>query len=282
MIVGVCVGPDSVLLGASVAAADGIVREDPLSCMTRSERRGLGAQSASVSRAVESMTLDTVRISAKKARRAAARSARGLIGRLVAENRSLRRQVRELEVYRSLAYTDHLTGLYNRRYFEERLAEEIERARRTSTRLSVMVIDLDGFKEINDRLGHSMGDEVLRAVAERIRTHGRKFDVACRVGGDEFAILLPHADRSAALGVLSRLRKAMDRPTSRVWADPPPSVDFSAGIATFPEDGSSALELFGAADTRMYGEKVAAASEARSSTEATGDGRPGSPCSGTA
>jgi GGDEF domain-containing protein len=109
-----------------------------------------------------------------------------------------------------LVHTDSLTGLHNRRLFMDRLEEEIRRVQRHSGCLSVMVLDLDHFKQINDRFGHDAGDRVLRAAAERTRAVKRATDVAARVGGEEFALLLPATDAAGAMRLAQRLRGSIE------------------------------------------------------------------------
>src|SRR4029077_10224281 len=113
--------------------------------------------------------------------------------RLSRQNAALRREVARLEVYRAMAYRDPLTGLWNRRFFEERLNEELSRSQRAGSqrRFSVMVLDLDDFKATKDRHGQPVGDTVLKDLSEFLVTHLRQHDVACRTGGDEFSVLLP-------------------------------------------------------------------------------------------
>jgi diguanylate cyclase (GGDEF)-like protein len=110
---------------------------------------------------------------------------------------------------RQLADMDALTGLHNRRYFHETLSREVARANRYERELALMVLDLDDFKSINDRIGHLAGDGVLAEAAERLRDVVRSADVACRVGGDEFAIILPESTVADADGLYRRLQSAM-------------------------------------------------------------------------
>lgn len=110
-----------------------------------------------------------------------------------------------------LASTDPLTGLLNRRYFDERLFAELQRARRRSDQLALLMLDLDQFKAINDKHGHVRGDLVLRCVADRLRRSVRIFDVCTRYGGDEFAVLMPSSTRETALTVAERVRDAVRR-----------------------------------------------------------------------
>jgi diguanylate cyclase (GGDEF)-like protein len=153
---------------------------------------------------------------------------------------------------RQLADLDALTGLHNRRFFHETLEREVARALRYSRRLSLMVFDLDDFKAVNDRLGHLAGDAVLAEAAERIRTVVRTADVACRVGGDEFAVILPESDLVDA----DRLyRRVQDAVSSKPLADAGRLL-LSAGVTELrPQD--DARSFFDRADDALYRAKDA-------------------------
>ncbi len=150
---------------------------------------------------------------------------------------------------KQLAYLDGLTGIFNRRYFELRIVEEIERARRFGTGMGVIMVDIDQFKRLNDEFGHLLGDEVLRQVSSIFHQQLRKIDVVCRYGGEEFAILLSQTDPEHALGVAEKLRKLVDE-----WQFPgvPRSVTISAGVASFEDHGTTRDELVKAADAGLY------------------------------
>ncbi len=146
-----------------------------------------------------------------------------------------------------LVATDPLTGVANHRHFHERLAAEIARARRTGGQLALVSLDLDDFKELNDTYGHPYGDEVLRAVGAQLRETVRAADVAARLGGEEFALILPGADADFAYAVAERARLAVESVAVRSGR-----LSCSAGVACFPadaEDGESLLQL---ADGAMY------------------------------
>ena len=130
------------------------------------------------------------------------------LARLSRENAALKRELARLQVYRAMAYRDPLTGLWNRRYFEERLDEELSRSQRAGLgrRFSVMVLDLNDFKATNDRHGHPVGDTVLKDVGDFLVTHLRHHDVACRTGGDEFSVLLPDLSADDCGHLIDRLR----------------------------------------------------------------------------
>jgi diguanylate cyclase (GGDEF)-like protein len=159
-----------------------------------------------------------------------------------------------LERVKQLAYLDGLTGIFNRRFFELRIAEEIERARRHSMSLAVIMTDIDQFKKLNDEFGHLLGDEVLRQVSSLFHQQLRKMDVVCRYGGEEFAILLIQTNAQHAMGVAEKLRRMVES-----WQFPgvPRMVTVSAGVAAFPEHGASRDEIVRAADTALYAAKQA-------------------------
>jgi diguanylate cyclase (GGDEF)-like protein len=137
---------------------------------------------------------------------------------------------RELE---QLAVTDPLTTLYNRRHFTDRLREELGRARRYNRAFSLLILDLDGFKEINDREGHGVGDEVLRGVADLLRNAVRQVDTVARFGGDEFVVLLPETTRPGAEVVANRILANL----SAGLGPRLPEVGASIGMATCPAGG---------------------------------------------
>ncbi len=141
------------------------------------------------------------------------------------------------------ASTDALTGLANRRSWDDQLTRAIAHAERTHETLSVAVCDVDGLKEINDRSGHAAGDELLRGIAERWRSDARAADLIARIGGDEFAVLLPGADEAGAQDVVERLIGTL-----------PPGSSVSFGIAEW-DLREDAVELMMRADLRMYDEK---------------------------
>jgi len=172
--------------------------------------------------------------------------------KLVDENRRLRREVRELRKMEQWACQDPLTGLPNRRLFEERLNEELSRAARDPAQGgALLVADLDTLKSVNDRFGHAAGDEALRETARILRGTLRTADVCCRVGGDEFMVLLPETDPAGARLVMNRLRAAVFRAGAR--GDVP--IGISIGAASWPADGDDASRLIGVADRAMYAEK---------------------------
>jgi diguanylate cyclase (GGDEF)-like protein len=149
------------------------------------------------------------------------------------------------------ARTDALTGLLNRRGFQERLESELRRSRRTGRRLAVVMLDLDRFKAVNDVLGHQAGDAVLEALGTLLREETRGMDVTSRMGGEEFAILLPETGAEEAVRLCERLRRRVTRHVS------PSGFDLTAsfGIALYPEHGREMDELMREADLSLYAAK---------------------------
>jgi diguanylate cyclase (GGDEF)-like protein len=155
---------------------------------------------------------------------------------------------------KQLAYLDGLTGIFNRRFFELRILEEIERARRGGLGMAVIMADIDQFKRLNDEFGHVLGDEVLRQVSSLFHQQLRKIDVVCRYGGEEFGILLTQVNPEQALTIADKLRKMVEG-----WSFPgvPRTVTISAGAAAFPQHGTTRDELVRAADSALYAAKQA-------------------------
>ncbi len=156
---------------------------------------------------------------------------------------------RQQEILR-LAYRDTLTGLPNRALFHDRLEHAIEDAHRTGRTLSVLMMDLDRFKYVNDSLGHGVGDHVLREVALRLSGLLRQTDTIARLGGDEFAILLENVDERHVSRVALKVLHALEQPID--YADQPLDVGSSIGIAHFPEHGENSSKLLRNADIAMY------------------------------
>jgi diguanylate cyclase (GGDEF)-like protein len=157
-----------------------------------------------------------------------------------------------VEKIRQLAFKDGLTGLFNRRFFEMRILEEIERTTRYKGSMSVVMIDIDHFKRINDEFGHLLGDEVLRQVSNILAQHLRKLDFVCRFGGEEFAIILPETPGDNAVAVADKLRRVVEG-----WHFPgvPRPVTISAGVAATPMHGKNRDEIIRSADMAMYSAK---------------------------
>jgi len=153
-----------------------------------------------------------------------------------------------LEKIYQTAITEDLTGLYNQGYLYKRLEEEIIRARRFKHSLSLVFIDLDNLKKINDSFGHLAGDRVLKRVSKIVQGSIRKIDIPVRYGGDEIVIVLPETDASSTLILAERIRKKVED----AFAQTDTPVTISIGIATFPEDASQKIDLLRKADLAMY------------------------------
>lgn len=166
---------------------------------------------------------------------------------LMASQEVLKRSLENLQI---LSVTDGLTGLHNRRAFEEKLKEEFERARRYNLPLSLLMLDADRFKEFNDSCGHPAGDHLLKEIALVLKQNARANDVAARYGGDEFAVILPNTDSKVAFHLAERLRRAAKSlcPQDRL-------VTISVGVSALRHDMHDAHSLLVAADNALYDAK---------------------------
>jgi diguanylate cyclase (GGDEF)-like protein len=166
-------------------------------------------------------------------------------------SRFVNRRWQHLQAVNLRIHVDTLTGTFNRGYFEDQLALELERARRSEEPVTLVIADLDHFKSINDTYGHPFGDEVLRMVARRLHELLRQIDQICRIGGEEFGLILPATGKEAAQEVVTRLLDGNFRiqggPGNRIVP-----VTFSFGAATFPHAGTSRDELYDNADEALY------------------------------
>ena len=150
------------------------------------------------------------------------------------------------------ARTDFLTGLFNARHFHELADAELERARRYGGPVSVAYLDLDNFKQVNDRFGHSTGDEVLAAVGNQLSASLRRSDVVARMGGDEFVMLLPQTNAEAAQLAIAKVHAALNAEMkSHGWP-----ITFSIGVVSFTTSGESLSDVIRAADRLMYAVKA--------------------------
>ncbi len=164
------------------------------------------------------------------------------------------------DLIRHQALTDPLTGLPNRRFFDQRLNEEIRRSMRYQHPFALMIMDLNGFKEINDRFGHPAGDAVLKQLAELFRNSMRDTDFMARYGGDEFAFILPETSADDAKKVIRNLQKLMRDAHFAVSGNEEHMLSGSFGFALFPSHASSSDELISAADQMLYRSKHRSAS----------------------
>ena len=165
---------------------------------------------------------------------------------------------RTKEELRQLAITDGLTGLYNYRYFKEQLLQELKRAQRYSLNTAVVMIDIDHFKQYNDKNGHPAGDVVLKGIARLLKDNIRNIDLAARYGGEEFSLILIETDKPSAKIVSEKIRKLVeDYGFAYESSQPDGKLTISTGVATFPEDGEDFDTLVSKADQRLYRAKEA-------------------------
>ncbi|MEX0749440.1 MAG: GGDEF domain-containing protein [Dehalococcoidia bacterium] len=157
---------------------------------------------------------------------------------------------------RNMAYRDAVTGLYNHRYFREQLSHELERSARYAQPLSMILMDMNNFKEINDRYGHFMGDKFLGLVGEVIDRHIRGSDVGARYGGDEFVIVLPNTTTDEAALTGNKLVTAVASCAAMTASGESVELGVSYGVASFPSDAKTAGELIQQADARLYAAKA--------------------------
>jgi diguanylate cyclase (GGDEF)-like protein len=183
-------------------------------------------------------------------------------GFLLAEQRTLQTVTEQLslalanlmlqETLRNQSLRDALTGLFNRRYLDDALAREIGRARRNVLPLSVIMIDLDHFKRFNDTNGHDGGDALLTEFGRTLSSVVRGEDIACRFGGEEFAVILPGADLAAAVQRAEEVRAAISRMTVKLRGAALAPVTASLGVAALHDHGKTGPDLLKAADEALY------------------------------
>ncbi len=152
----------------------------------------------------------------------------------------------------NLAIRDGLTGLYNYRVFNAMLGDEIERSQRFNRPVSLLMLDIDHFKRVNDSHGHPAGDAILKGLSERLGFQARSIDRVCRYGGEEFTVILPETDLEAAAHVAERLRATVEAEPFDVNTGEPMRMTVSIGVAAFPKDGDSAPDLLAAADQLLF------------------------------
>jgi diguanylate cyclase (GGDEF)-like protein len=176
---------------------------------------------------------------------------------------SIGRLRKQTDAMAQLAHTDALTGLANRRAMIEQLEREFKRAKRYRRPLSLLYLDLDKFKAVNDQFGHLFGDEILRNVALSMRAVLRSTDLLARIGGDEFAVLLPETTIKGATGVATKLHRALKAFTANLSEDIP-ELSFSAGVAQMRFEDETIDDLLARADTVQYQAKAAGHGQVRS------------------
>jgi diguanylate cyclase (GGDEF)-like protein len=173
-----------------------------------------------------------------------------------------------------LAHTDPLTGLANRRHLFERLESEFARAQRYRRPFTLLYIDLDGFKSINDRFGHLFGDEILRGSAMSMQAVLRSTDLLARIGGDEFAVLMPETSLSGADYVVGKLRKALAA-YSRQLSPALPPITLSVGIGEIGEQDEAIEDILARADKAQYLAKASGKDATRTQEDLKPQGMPG-------
>lgn len=152
---------------------------------------------------------------------------------------------------------DSLTGLYNRRYLFDYIDKEIDRAKRYHHFVSLLLLDIDNFKNFNDTNGHLAGDEALKAVARLLEDNKRKNDVTARYGGEEFIVVLPHLNKDSALEAGERFRQAIEEEDIEGEENQPGgNLTVTIGVATYPDDATNDVELINLADKAMYYGKI--------------------------
>jgi diguanylate cyclase (GGDEF)-like protein len=178
----------------------------------------------------------------------------------VANSDKIETLIKEVQKYKELSLTDHLTGLFNKRYFHTRLVEEVTRAKRSSYEISLIFCDIDYFKRVNDRFGHHMGDEVLRKMAQILRggvdelniiSRLRKSDIIARYGGEEFVIILPETGKQGAAIAAERLRQEVENYTFRLDGEDV-HITMSFGVAELSPEDKDHTEIIKNADYAMY------------------------------
>jgi len=192
---------------------------------------------------------------------------------LLARTRTLLEFKAYLDACEEAAFTDHLTGLANRRRFERQLDREVGRVERFSHPFSLLMLDIDSFKDLNDSFGHDAGDEAIRRIGRALREGTRGIDLAARIGGEEFAVLLVETSKEAGFEVAERLRQAikvLEIPGAR-------HITASFGVAECPTDAQTAADVLKAADVALYAAKrngrdrVVAMGSVRSNSMVAGD-----------
>jgi diguanylate cyclase (GGDEF)-like protein len=165
--------------------------------------------------------------------------------------------VRGIQKQRELSNSDPLTGVYNRRFFDEYFVKEVARAARYRTRMAVAMIDVDYFKQFNDRFGHAAGDIALKQVARALLLAVRRSDIVARYGGEEFVVLLREADAAQAYERVEQIRQAIQAESHEIGDSRPVHITVSAGVASWPADGATVGDLVATADRRLFEAKEA-------------------------
>jgi diguanylate cyclase (GGDEF)-like protein len=165
--------------------------------------------------------------------------------------------VRGIQRQRELSNADPLTGVFNRRFFDDYFASEMARAVRFNSRMAVAMIDVDHFKQFNDRFGHAAGDRALKNVARALQLAVRRSDLVARYGGEEFVVLLRETDAEQAMDRVEQIRQAIQKESHTFGDSRPVHITVSAGVASWPADGITVGDLVATADRRLFEAKEA-------------------------
>ena len=204
---------------------------------------------ASVNSAVESMKAGAVDYITKPLNTDQIR----LVVKKNIERRDFQRLASEREFYKILSSIDGLTELYNYRYFHQHLQMELEREKRYNRPLSLIMLDIDDFKDYNDQYGHPVGDLVLKNLASVLKTATRGCDVICRHGGEEFAVILPETDKKEAVTVCERIRQSVEKNNMLdAEGNSIGNIRITIGLASFPVDADNKNKLIEQADKALY------------------------------
>jgi diguanylate cyclase (GGDEF)-like protein len=179
----------------------------------------------------------------------------GLIGLVAWFNKRESAERARAEHAEELASHDGLTGLYNHRMFYSLLSEEIVRAQRYKHAVSLLMLDIDHFKRVNDTHGHQAGDIILRGLSDLLGNQARAIDRVCRYGGEEITVILPETDATAAMNIAERLRAAVERQPFDIDSGKTVGITVSIGVATYPQQVDVLEKLVKAADTALYAAK---------------------------
>ena len=162
---------------------------------------------------------------------------------------------RDFEQQYKLATTDGLTDLYNHRYFQEQMIMQTENCKRYNSNFSLILIDIDFFKNFNDTFGHQSGDAVLRQVAQKLKKNVRSTDIVCRYGGEEMGIILPNTDKTEAIVTAQKICQTIAEKPFKLANDKESTVTISLGVAAYPQNGKTPREIIAHADECLYSAK---------------------------
>ncbi len=170
-------------------------------------------------------------------------------------NEFLRRNEIQRKKLKNLSTIDYLSNIYNKRYFVDRIEEEIYRANRNSTKIGLLLFDIDKFKQVNDTYGHAFGDQLLREISDSISSITRKNEVFCRYGGDEFVLIITDYKISSYIHIKERIFEVIENLNKEHAYQDDFSLSLSIGLSVYPDDSNSSDDLFKKADLSMYESK---------------------------